>query len=265
MKSMEVPVLMKPEAYASEFIGTYFLVLTIGLNVLQRIALAPISVGFILMAMIFATGKVSGGHFNPAVTLGVMVCRQGLLWRDALLYVLAQLAGAVAAGLTYTAMLGATFSLRPGQGYDMLDALAAEALFTVALVFVVLSVATVGGDNQNFGLSIGFTVTAAAFSVGRISGSSLNPAVAFGVICSHWLHVGGGLEQLAPYILGPLLGAIIAAALFRIVRAAHFVDIAEQVEAERLLKEQKGSYSQKVPSLPGSPSSRSSLRAHTNP
>lgn len=255
MKSSEAEPL-RIEAYASEFIGTYFLVLTIGLNVLQRIALAPISIGFILMAFIFATGKVSGGHFNPAVTLGVLICRPGLLLRDGLLYVVAQLAGAVAAGLTYTAMLGATFSLKPGAGYTMEDAMLAEALFTVALVFVVLSVATTG-SNQYFGLSIGFTVTAAAFSVGRVSGASLNPAVAFGVIGSHWLHMGGGLEQLVPYTLGPLLGALVAAVLFRIVRAGHYGPQGQVLdEEERLLKEPSRTYSGRAPGSPGTPTSQ---------
>lgn len=232
MKSAEATSALKLEAYASEFIGTYFLVLTIGLNVLQRTALGPVSVGLILMAMVFATGKVSGGHFNPAVTLGVLLCRRRHLhWRDGLLYVAAQLSGGLAAGCTYAAMLGATFTLQPGNGHSLLDALFAEVLFTVALVFVVLSVATTDEGNHYFGVAVGFTVMAAAFSVGSISGCSLNPAVAVGVIGSHWLQAGGSLGLLAPFALGPLLGSLVAAGLFRVVRAADVA--AEEVPLPR--------------------------------
>lgn len=216
---------VKIEAIFSELIGTYFLVLTIGLNVLQKTALAPISIGFILMAMVFSTGKVSGAHFNPAVTLGVTICNRGQAnIASVCMYVVAQLLGSLGAGFTYFAVLGATFTLQPGEGYGLLDAISVEVLFTAALVFVVLSVATTTQDtgNQYYGLAIGFTLMAAAFAVGTISGCSLNPAVAIGVMFWSHHHTGQGFQHLALYVLSPLAGAVLASVIFRVVRQFEF-------------------------------------------
>jgi len=215
----------KLEAYFSEFIGTFFLVFTIGLNVLQNTALAPISIGSILMVMIFATGSVSGAHFNPAVTLGVLLGgRDQIGPLDGLFYCLAQTLGALAAGGMYCFVLGATFTLHPGQGYGDLDAVLVEILFTTALVFVVLNVATTKQDTNNhyYALAIGFMVMAAAFAVGSVSGCSLNPAVAVGVMVTNWIHTGTGMRCLPHYFCSPLAGSAIAALLFRFVRAAEY-------------------------------------------
>lgn len=217
----------KLEAYVSELIGTFFLVLTVGFNVLQNTALAPISIGAILMAMIFATGKVSGGHFNPAVTLGVF-CRGGKNQMDAgsaCGYVVAQILGGVIAGCVYTNILGASFTLGPGVGFGLAAVCIVEVLFTAALVFVVLSVATTTQDEGNwyYGLAIGFTVMAAAFACGSISGCSLNPAVAWGVMLSNWLHTGGlRMSILILYTLAPICGALLAVGFFRVIREAEY-------------------------------------------
>lgn len=207
-------------ACASEFVGTFFLVLTIGLNALQNIGLAPISNGFILVVMICATGKVSGGHFNPAVTLGVFL-RGKVSASSVAAYVVSQLAGGLAAGLVYTSLLGASFALGPGAGFTLAAVALVELIFSAALVFVVLSVATTTQDEGNayFGLAIGFTLMAAAFAIGPISGCSLNPAVTFGVMLSHLLHTGDlKMLPLIVYTVTPLLGATFAAAFFRIIR-----------------------------------------------
>jgi len=215
---------VKIEACVSEFVGTFFLVLTIGYNVLQHTALAPISIGAMLMAMIFATGKVSGGHFNPAVTLGVLM-RGKIDSTSALAYVASQLCGGLLAGSIYIIVLGATFTLAPGHGYSIATAFCAEMLFSTALVFVVLSVATTAQDDGNwyYGLAIGFTVMAAAFAIGPISGCSLNPAVTSGVMLSHLIHTGDMVvSHFLAYIVAPLIGSMIAVLLFRIVRSAEY-------------------------------------------
>jgi len=215
---------VKIEGCFSEFVGTFFLVLTIGYNVLQNTALAPISIGAIYMAMIFSTGNVSGGHFNPAVTLGVLL-RGKVDSLNASAYVISQLCGGLLAGFAYMEALGATFTLRPGIGYTLTDAAVVEFLFTTALVFVYLSVATTIQDAGNwyYGLAVGFTVMAAAFAIGPISGCSLNPAVTFGVILSHLLHTGEITTScLLVYTLAPLLGAMLAVLLFRVVRSAEY-------------------------------------------
>jgi len=215
---------LKIEACVSEFVGTFFLVLTIGYNVLQRTALAPISIGSMLMCMIFATGKVSGGHFNPAVTLGVFM-RGKVDVVSAAAYVAVQMIGACVASSVYMHNLGGTFTLGPGTGYSLGTALLAELLFTAALVFVVLSVATTAQDDGNwyYGLAIGFTVMAAAFAIGPISGCSLNPAVTWGVMFSHFFHTGElAISRFLVYTVAPLMGAVLAVLLFNIVRAAEY-------------------------------------------
>jgi len=218
------PAEVKIEAYVSEFVGTFFLVLTVGFNVLQNTALAPISIGAILMAMIFATGKVSGGHFNPAVTLGVF-CRGKIDGSSACGYIAIQLLGGLAAGCVYLSILGASFALGPGVGYGLAAVCIVEVLFTAALVFVVLSVATTVQDEGNwyFGLAIGFTVMAAAFAIGPISGCSLNPAVTFGVMLSNFIHTGGlRLSILILYTLSPFLGSLLAVGFFYVIRDQEF-------------------------------------------
>jgi len=216
MKSLES---VNVEAYFSEFIGTFFLVFTIGVNALQNTALAPVSIGLILMAMISSTGKVSGAHFNPAVTLGVMLCGGSQLKAtDAIVYVLAQLGGGLLAGCTYKALLGATLTFQPGAGYGIVDVIVVEALFTAALVVVVLGVCAAEKDNkagnQFGGLVIGFTVMASAFAIGSISGCSLNPAVVFGIMVSNWLNVRSGLDYFGWYLLAPIMGAVLGAGIF---------------------------------------------------
>jgi len=219
------PADAKIEAYVSEFVGSFFLVLTVGFNVLQNTALAPISIGSMLMAMIFATGKVSGGHFNPAVTLGVY-CRGKIEGGNACGYVAVQLLGGMVGGVAYLAILSSSFSLQPGFGYGLGSVFIVEMLFTAALVFVVLSVATTVQDDGNwyYGLAIGLTVMSAAFAIGPISGCSLNPAVTFGVLFSNFLHTGYlRVSLLVLYTVAPLCGALLAVALFGIVREQEYL------------------------------------------
>jgi aquaporin Z len=169
--------------YLVEFIGTFFLVLTIGSCVLppnDAGNLAPLAIGSALMVMIFAGGHVSGAHYNPAVTLAVFLrgkCPAG----DVIPYMVAQVVGAaVAAGIVlYLKGKGA----EPVAQAEPVKALAAEFLFTFALCYVVLNVATAKATSGNsfYGLAIGFTVLAGAYSVGSISGGAFNPAVAVGL------------------------------------------------------------------------------------
>jgi len=168
--------------YITEFIGTFFLVLTVGATVLTKTPLAPVAIGAILMVMVYAGGHVSGAHYNPAVTLAVLL-RGRLNLADAVPYWIAQLAGGVLAALTasYIVNPGSVPELSPsGRGLGV--ALLAEALFTFALAYVVLNAATSRDHpgNSFYGLAIGFTVAAGAFAVGGISGGAFNPAVAVG-------------------------------------------------------------------------------------
>jgi len=194
-----------------EAIGTFFLVLTVGLVVIEpgAGALAPIAIGSALMVMVYAGGHISGGHYNPAVTLGVFL--RGRTSRAELVpYWVAQILGALLAVLAVRSFKGdaVVTPLVPDVG----AALLAEFLFTFALVYVVLNVATARATegNSHYGLAIGFTVTVGAFAVGGISGGAFNPAVAVGITMLGL--VGAG--SLWIYLLANLLGGAVAAVMF---------------------------------------------------
>ncbi|MBA4150667.1 MAG: aquaporin [Verrucomicrobia bacterium] len=165
-----------------EFIGTFFLVFTIGCTVVGGATgvIPPLAIGAALMVMIYAGGHISGGHFNPAVTLAVWI-RGRCDTKDVLPYMLSQVIGAVLAAMAVKFLKSdvtvAVGLVRSGP------ALLSEFLFTFALAYVVLNVATAKATEGNsfYGLAIGFTVMAGAFSVGTISGAAFNPAVAIGV------------------------------------------------------------------------------------
>jgi aquaporin Z len=166
---------------AAEFIGTFFLVVTVCAATSPKTGagtLAPLAVGAVLTAMVYAGGHISGGHYNPAVSLAVMI-RGKLGVREWLGYTAAQLAAGAAGGLAAASITGRG---HPGTTAGTGKALAAELLFTFALAYVVLSVATARNSEGNsyFGVAIGFTVTAGAFAVGGISGGAFNPQVALG-------------------------------------------------------------------------------------
>jgi aquaporin Z len=171
--------------YVVEAIGTLFLVFTVGAAVGSRSPLAPLAIGAVLMVMVYAGGHLSGGHYNPAVTLAALV-RRRITLRDAAGYWLAQFgAGLLAAVLVRTvidpAQVAKTATLTL-TGASELAAFVVEVLFTFALCYVVLNVATSKDhpDNSFYGLAIGFTVLAGAVAVGAISGGAFNPAVTLG-------------------------------------------------------------------------------------
>jgi aquaporin Z len=198
--------------YIVEFIGTFFLVFTVGLAVRQGAPLAPIAIGSVLMVMIFAGGHISGGHFNPAVTLAAFL-RGRCERRDVIPYWVAQfLAGLTAALLVNMLLDGrvdpSAVALRPN-----VNSFIVEFLFTFALAWVVLNVATSKGTmgNSFYGLAIGFTVLVGAITVGGISGGAFNPAVGLGVFTM-------GLEsarQFGVYLISEFAGAAVAAFAYR--------------------------------------------------
>ena len=208
--------------YVAEFIGTFFLVFTIVSTVLANAPLAPLAIGVTLTAMVFAGGHVSGAHFNPAVTLAVWI-RGKVDARDVPGYVAAQLAGAVAAGAAAHAISGtdaaAAFQV---SGSRLGAALAAEALVTFALAYVVLNVATSRDHDGNsfYGIAIGFTVLAGAVAVGGVSGGVFNPAVAFGVSTAGLV----SWKMLWVYLVANLGGAGLAGLTFRAMHPAEYAE-----------------------------------------
>jgi aquaporin Z len=198
--------------YTAEFIGTFFLVLAIGMAVVEPGAgiLAPIVIGATLMVMVYAGGHVSGAHFNPAVTFGVWL-RGRCPTADVPGYLIAHIVGAVVA-----AKIALYFKGNPtltASEIKVVPALIAEFLGAFALVYVVLNVATAKSTagNSYYGLAIGFTVTAMASAFGGISRGVFNPAVAVGLsIMGHalWSNVLG-------YFVTSFAAAFLAAEVFR--------------------------------------------------
>jgi aquaporin Z len=157
-------------------------------------------------------GHVSGAHYNPAVSLAVMI-RGKLGLMEFICYVASQVAGAIVAAYNAAFIRGDVPALQPGAAFTIQQALLVESLFTFALALVVLNAATAKKTEGNsfYGLAIGFTITAAAFAGGPVSGGAFNPAVGIGITLAH-----GSLPQLWIYLVGPLVGGAAAAVVFRV-------------------------------------------------
>jgi aquaporin Z len=198
----------------TEAIGTFFLVLTIGLTANSGELVAPVAIGSVLMVMVYMGGAISGAHYNPAITFA-MLLRRKVTPAEAGGYVLAQLAGAVLAALTATWLSGAFMPQASGV-YSAVQIMAVEVVFTFALALVVLNVATARETEGNsyFGLAIGFTVLVGAIAGGHISGGAFHPAVGIGPALVAGLGRAGPVGDVVYYICGPLLGAALAAAVF---------------------------------------------------
>src|SRR4051812_44301036 len=196
--------------YLVELIGTFFLVLTVGCTVVPGAAgvIAPLAIGSALMVMIYAGGHISGAHYNPAVTLAVWM-RGKCLTRDVIPYVLGQVAGAALAAAVVVFLFGAG---KPMVIREVPRALVAEFLFTFALAYVVLNVATAKGtaNNSFYGLAIGFTVMTGAFAVGGISGGAFNPAVAVGAAMMKLVQA----SQIWIHLVADFIGGAAAAGVF---------------------------------------------------
>jgi aquaporin Z len=198
--------------YVTELIGTFFLVLVIGLVIGNGTPMAPLAIGCTLMVMVYMGGHVSGAHYNPAVTLGLLL-RRKIATGEAVAYWGSQLVGAVLAAVVSAWLVGNTFAPAPGTGVGAAQALLVEILFTFALVLVVLNVAATKATagNSYFGLAIGFTVVVGAFAGGGISGGAFNPAVGIGPILVHAAAGSGSPANLWLYLVGPAIGGALAA------------------------------------------------------
>ncbi|MGH1362855.1 MAG: MIP/aquaporin family protein [Calditrichia bacterium] len=197
--------------YLMEFVGTLFFVLVIALSG------NPLAIGVMLMLMVYVGGHVSGGHFNPAVTLAVLM-RGKMDSKDVPGYMISQVAGAFAAAVLAYWFQGKGFTVAAGAGVGVAKVLVAEILFTFVLASVVLNTATTKAleGNYIYGLAIGLTITASAYAIGNISGCAINPAVAFGPSLFDLTQGGSSISGVWVYIIGPLLGGALAAILFKV-------------------------------------------------
>lgn len=204
-----------------EAIGTFVLLLTIQLTVdAPSSDKAPMAIGIALMVIIYAGAPISGSHFNPAVSLAVMLRGKQEIG-EMILYWIFQLLGG-----TFGAWLGAIISgsysnIGVGKNFTLLQAFLAEICYAFVLCFVVLGTAThsKASGNGYYGAAIGLTVTAGAVAVGQQSGAAFNPAVALG------LSMAKGFASFG-YCLGTaladLLGGALAAGAFYMVAPDQF-------------------------------------------
>ncbi|HSR24993.1 MAG TPA: aquaporin [Candidatus Eisenbacteria bacterium] len=212
----------------TELVGTFVFLSVIALfpGTGPTAPLAALAIGSALMVMVYMGGHVSGAHYNPAVTFGLLL-RRKIDAVTAAAYWVVQLVGGALAFVVGYLVSGRTPGIHPGAGVFTASALAVEALFTTALVLVVLNVAATRatGGNSFYGLAIGFTIVVAAFAGGPISGGAFNPAVGFGATLGAALFGGGSWSDLWLYLVGPLAGAAIAAGI-------HYLQVTGIAQAE---------------------------------
>lgn len=217
---------MKPAKYVVELIGMFFIVLTIGMVVLTplpeawghlataiKVIYPPIAIGMAFTVMIYAGGHVSGGHYNPGVTLAVLI-RGKISPQDAGLYIVAQLAGAALASFVVmflTGREGSDTALMAGRKVILVG----EFLFAFALAWVVLNVATAKANagNSFYGLAIGGIIMVGAFAVGPLTGGAFNPAVATGLTLMKLVP----MEQIWMHIAANFAGGAAAGGLFKLL------------------------------------------------
>jgi len=197
----------------TELVGTFLFLSVIALSQSSG-SFAPLAIGISLLAFVYMGGHISGAHYNPAVSLG-MVLRGKMAVRHMLAYWAAQLAGGVLAFIVGYLLSGQTPGIHPGAKVNALQALGVEILFTAALVLVVLNVAATKRTHGNafYGIAIGFVIAAAIFVGGPISGAAFNPSVGFGATLGAVMFASGGWSDLWLYIVGPLIGSAIGAAI----------------------------------------------------
>jgi aquaporin Z len=209
---------MNASKYLAELVGTFVLVFVGSMSILGAHAMSapvlvvvPLGFGLALLAAIFAFGDVSGGHFNPAVTLGALLDGRIALI-DALSYVVAQVVGALGASAvvllmsSQSAVAGTTNA--PGTGVSDLQAFGLEIILTALLVIVILTVTE--RDRGHAPLAIPLTLIAIHLAGIPFSGASVNPARSLAPAL-----VGGDLSHIWIYLTAPFVGAVVGWGLFR--------------------------------------------------
>lgn len=181
--------------------------------------------GITLAVAIYAFGKVSGAHFNPAVTIGLWSVRK-FPSKDVVPYIIIQLIGATVAGLLIAACMGMQSvtlaklgATAPFVGVGYYQAIAVETVGTFVLVLAIMAVAVDKRATPGFaGLIIGLSLTSILTLISNITGGSVNPARTFGPYLANTLLGGANLWAYLPiYIIGPVIGGILAAVIYQYI------------------------------------------------
>ena len=200
----------------NEFLGTFFLVFTIALAGVYGLggAYAPLAIGFVLVAMVYAGGHISKAHYNPAVSLAFWIRGCYITKRELFNFILVQLLGAALASGIAIFVFAPETEIQPVE-FPILPALVAEFLFTFMLVWVIMNVATAKANvgNQFYGIAIGFTVAGGIYTVGVISLAIFNPAVAVALVL---LGKMNAVDLWIPFV-GSIAGALAATSIFNAI------------------------------------------------
>jgi len=209
----------------SEFLGTFYLVLTVAFNVYGGSKSGAWSIAASLMCMIYALGNVSGAHFNPAVTVAIVLSGRGVMDGGigaAAAYIATQILGGITAAVIVAFTVGHAHAFGPVGNASWGQVAVAEMIFTFVLCFVVLTVATTKAASKDmFGLAIGSCVTVGGLAIGALSGGSLNPAVSFGLDTANAIKGGSWMNCLV-YSAFELAGAGLAAGVFRVTHPSEY-------------------------------------------
>ena len=194
-----------------ELFGTYFLVLIIGLSSGNALA-----VGFGLIVLVYCGAHISGAHYNPVVTLAMLIQKE-ISVTDSFKYFFSQILGSTLASLTIY-LMNTNMQVQPVLGDSIYPIFFSEIIFTFLLVFVILNVATHPNlkGNSFYGIAIGLTVMVGIFSVGPISGAVFNPAVSLGPSIIDAITSEGVSHYFTwYYIIFPFIGSILAVLGFK--------------------------------------------------
>lgn len=222
----------------AECLGTFILVLIVGLNVVTSSSASFLSSAAALACMVYEFSGISGGHFNPAITLAMVASgKDHCSAHEGLNYVIAQIIGGSAAGKVFASFHAAgpnsnfTYGLGPGWDYSRVTAGVAELVFTCVLAYVALSSTRKQpwqrSHHQNCcrALTIGFCYLAGGLASGAISGGEINPAVAIGFSVASHSHHGAALpppfSNCLFFSLWELSGALLATVVFSLLRPVH--------------------------------------------
>ncbi len=195
-----------------EFLGTFFLVLTVGIS--QN----PFAIGGVLAALVYMGGYISGAHYNPAVTLAILINKK-IQFSEAIQYWMVQIAGGAVAAALVEVITGNRFLPAVPEGALTSGAFVIETLFTFLLCFVILHVAATKKtkDNQYYGAAIGITLMTAAFVGGPLSGGAFNPAVGAAPYILELAKISENMGTMSLYLIGPLSGGFLAGMVYKVM------------------------------------------------
>jgi aquaporin Z len=210
------------QKYAAEAYGTFVLVgIGTGAYLVSQgdLIVTALAFGFALIAALYTVGRVSGGHFNPAVTLGAFL-DQRISLTDMIGYCVSQIVGGVLASFAWAFVVNSDFvalsttrlGINPatGEALTTFDGIFGEALFT--MIFVMAVLVLMKSTSYTKYLGMGFTLMAVHFVGVPFTGASVNPARSLAPAI-----VGGEFTDIAVYLIGPAIGAVLAWVLYKFV------------------------------------------------